>query len=179
MHKITRMFFAGLLFSSLSLLVQADEKKNSGMSNQRLAELIHRIDKTAQGKPGYWVFVIEGREVSVVTDEKADRMRIIVPVAPTEKLDKKRLYRLMQANFDSALDARYSIANDILWAAFIHPLSMLGDEEFLAGVGQTVNLALTYGDSYSSGALVFGGGDSQALQRRELIDRLIHDGLSI
>ena len=178
MQRLTRMFITGLLLG-MSLLAQADESKKQGMSNQHLAELIHRIDKSPQGKPGYWVFVVEGREVSVITDEKADRMRIIVPVAPTEKIEKDMLYRLMQANFDSALDARYSIANNILWAAFIHPLSELGDKEFLLGLGQTVNLALTYGDSYSSGALVFGGGDSEALQRRALIDKLLHDGLAI
>jgi hypothetical protein len=172
------MFLTGLLLC-LSLVIQADEINKQGMNNERLAELIHRIDKSAQGKPGYWVFVVEGREVSVITDERADRMRIIVPVAPTKDINKDRLYRLMQANFDSSLDARYSIANDILWAAFIHPLSDLGDKEFLSGLGQTVNLALTYGESYSSGALVFGGGDSQALQRRELIDKLLRDGLAI
>ena len=82
----------------------------------------------------------------------------------------------MQANFDSALDARYSIAKDIIWGAFIHPLQELKDEEFLSGVGQAVNLALTYGEAYSSGGLIFGGGDSQSLRQRELIDRLLEKG---
>jgi hypothetical protein len=172
------MFLTGLLLC-LSLVIQASEKSKQSMNNQRLAELIQRVDKSAQDKPGYWVFVVEGRKVSVISDEAADRMRIIVPVAPTKDINKDLLYRLMQANFDSAPDARYSIANDILWTAFIHPLSDLGDKEFLSGLGQTVNLALTYGDSYSSGALVFGGGDSQALRRRELIDKLLRDGLAI
>lgn len=178
MQGLTRMFISTILFG-LTFSIQAEEPVKQGMNNQRLAELIARIDKSVQGKPGYWVLVVEGREVTIITDECADRMRIIVPVAPTKKIDKDRLYRLMQANFDSALDARYSIANDILWAAFIHPLSVLGDKEFLSGLGQTVNLALTYGDSYSSGALIFGGGDSQSLQRRQLIEKLLHDGLSI
>lgn len=178
MKRLTRMFITVYLLT-LGFSIQAEETGRQGMNNQRLAKLIHRIDKTAQGKPGYWVFVVEGREVSVITDEKADRMRIIVPVTPTAKLEKDHLYRLMQANFDSALDARYSIANEILWAAFIHPLSELGDKEFLSGLGQTVNLALSYGDSYSSGALVFGGGDSQSLRRRQLIDKLLRDGLAI
>ena len=42
-----------------------------------------------------------------------------------------------------------------------------------------VNLVTTYGTSYSSGLLVFGGGDSQAIQRRELIDELLQKGLAI
>lgn len=180
MKRLTRMYINTFLFTmAFSIPIQAEDAIKSGMNNQHLAELITRIDKSAQGKPGYWVLVIEGREVTVITDEHADRMRIIVPIAPTKKIDKERLYRLMQANFDSALDARYSIANDILWAAFIHPLSELVDKEFLSGLGQTVNLALTYGESYSSGALVFGGGDSQSLQRKKLIEKLLLDGLAI
>ncbi len=31
----------------------------------------------------------------------------------------------MQANFDTALDARYAIAKGALWSTFIHPLSDL------------------------------------------------------
>jgi len=149
---------------------------DEGMSNQRLGKLIQRIDDSAQGQPGFWRFIVEGREVSVITDEKADRMRIIVPIAPAEKISNERLVRMMQANFDSALDSRYSIAKGIVWAAFIHPLRTLDDEEFLSGLGQSVNLALTYGQSYSSGAITFGGGDSQALRRRELIDELLRKG---
>jgi len=39
----------------------------------------------------------------------------------------------MQANFDSALDARYAIAKGKLWSAFIHPLSELNEEQFFSG----------------------------------------------
>ena len=151
----------------------------TSMNNARLHSLIMRIDKTAQGKEGYWKFIIEGREVTVLTDERADRMRIIVPITPSKNLDRDRLHRIMQANFDSALDARYSIAKDILWAAFIHPLSALSDAEFLSGVGQTVNLAVTYGETYSSDALVFKGGDNGAINRRKLIEELLRKGQSI
>lgn len=163
-------FILTVSFSSVSMA--ADEP----MNNQRLEELIKRIDDTAQGKSGFWRFIVEGREVSVITDERANRMRIIVPIAPAKEIANEKLVRMMQANFDSALDARYSIAKDIVWATFLHPLKELGDAQFLSGVGQTVNLALTYGEGYSSGALIFGGGDSQSLQRRELIDRLLDKG---
>jgi len=168
---------AAFTFTMLfSFAVTAHAEPEQGMNNQRLGELIKRIDESAQGTPGFWRFIVEGREVSVITSEEANRMRIIVPIAPATKLSNEKLVRMMQANFDSALDARYSIAKDIVWAAFIHPLRELGDEEFLSGIGQAVNLALTYGDGYSSGALIFGGGDSQSLRRRELIDELLRKG---
>ncbi len=144
------------------------------MDNRRLQTLIDRVATDVEGRPGLWQFTLHGFEATVITDEKADRMRIIVPVATAEDVDAGRLLRLMQANFDSALDARYSIARGVLWSAFIHPLSELSDHQFIDGLAQTVNLAATYGSSYSSGALIFGGGDSAQEQDklyREIIER--------
>lgn len=149
------------------------------MTNQHLDQIIRRLDEGVQGRPGLWRLRIEGVQVTVITDENADRMRILVPVTEVDGLKQGELFRLLQANFDSALDARYAVAKDIVWSAYIHPLGSLGDKEFLSGLGQTVNLALTFRAGYSSGALVFRGGDSEELQRRELIDRLIEEGSAI
>jgi hypothetical protein len=85
---------------------------------------------------------------------------------------------MMQANFDSALDARYAVAQGRLWAVFIHPLSPLERDQFISGIGQTVNVAQTYGSLYTGGAMQFGGGDSVPLQR-QLIDRLLEKGEEI
>lgn len=98
-------------------------------------------------------------------------MRIMIPIGPAEDIPREELLRLMQANFDSALDARYAIANGQLWGTFIHPLSELSDEQFLVGLGQTANVVLSYGTSYSSGLLIFGGGDSAGIQEN-LIEEL-------
>ncbi len=138
--------------------------ESSAMNNQRLQTLIEGIATDIEGNPGYWRFNIENFPVSIITDEKANRMRIIIPIVEVGVMDAEQLTRLMQANFDSALDARYSIAKDILWSTFIHPLSALSDQQFIDGLAQTVNLAATYGSSYSSGALIFRGGDSQGEQ---------------
>ena len=78
----------------------------------------------------------------------------------------------MQANFDSALDARYAIANDILWGTFIHPLTSLDEKGFVSGLAQAVAVADNFGGSFSSGAVVFGGGDSTRLQAQELLELL-------
>jgi len=168
-----------------SYSIAADKEKRTEtqsqtkMNNAYLDKLIRRIDENAKGKPGYWQFKVEKVIVTVITDEKADRMRILVPVSKLEDLDNGILKRLMQANFDSALDARYAIAQSILWSAYIHPLSPLNAKQFIEGIGQVVNLRNTFGGSYSSGALVFGGGDSKAIQRRKLIEKLLNKGLAI
>lgn len=148
------------------------------MNNARLEKFIRVIDENAQGNDGHWQFTVDGITLQVMTDERADRMRIMSPIVKTDELSKEQLLRLMQANFDSALDARYAIANNVVWGTFIHPLSILGDEEFLTGLGQTINIVSTYGSTFSSGVLVFGGGDSAELQK-DLIDRLKALGGSI
>lgn len=153
--------------------------KTTGMNNKRLGELIQKVDKNVRGRAGHWQLTVDNHEILVITDEKADRMRILSPVIQSSELSPKILYRLMQANFDSALDARYSIARDTLWSTFIHPLSSLSDHEFLSGLGQVANLVSSYGGSYSSGALIFQGGDSKDLKPRKLIDELLEKGLEV
>jgi hypothetical protein len=153
---------------------EKQESVEQAMNNQRLQVLIDRVAEDVSGRPGFWEFNLQGYQVKVITDERADRMRIIVPVAKAGDIDSEQMNRLMQANFDSALDARYSIARGVLWSAFIHPLSELSDHQFIDGLAQTVNLAGTFGTSYSSGALIFGGGDSNQEQDRhyrEIIER--------
>jgi len=137
----------------------------------RLRSAISRIDPNAQLLDNGARFRVENVPVTLVFDINADRMRLVAPVANMSDLGPSDLLRLMQANFDSALDARYGLAQDVLWATFIHPLSTLSQDEFGSGLGQTINLVLTYGSSYSSGALVFGGGDSQE-EQRQLIEEL-------
>ncbi|MEL7259304.1 MAG: hypothetical protein AAFN80_15945, partial [Pseudomonadota bacterium] len=95
-----------------------------------------------------------------------------------EKLEDGAFKRMMQANFDSALDGRYAIANDMVWATYIHPLSALEKDQLISGLGQIINLSKSYGTLYSGGAMQFGGGDSGALQR-ELIDELLKKGQEI
>jgi hypothetical protein len=168
-----KFFILTTLLACFSLQSLADKSSNN-MNNQRLEQLIKRIDAKATGSAGNWTLKYEGYEARILTDEKADRMRIIVAVERADKLDKTQLYRLMQANFDTALDTRYSIAKGIIWSAFIHPLSSLTDNEFLSGMAQVINLTSSYGSSYSSGALRFSGGDSETreLNRyRELMNK--------
>ncbi len=119
----------------------------------------------ARQAPNVWEFELEGHSVMVITDEAADRMRIMVPIAPVDQLPPGLERRMLQANFDAVLDARYAIARDTVWSVFIHPLSLLTVEELGSGLAQTITAAATFGGAFTSGALVFGGGDSSSLHR--------------
>ncbi|MGC3939292.1 hypothetical protein ACOTTU_15920 [Roseobacter sp. EG26] len=141
------------------------------MTIQRLAEIILNIDEDAQLRGSAIEFTVQDIPVIVVADPRADRMRAMVPIRSAEGLKAEELMRLMQANFDTALDARYAVAQGRLWGVFIHPLSPLGQDQFLSALAQTVNVARTYGQTYSGGAQVFGGGDSNGIFQ-ELLDEL-------
>ena len=82
----------------------------------------------------------------VITDPRADRMRAMVPIRAAEGLEPEELLRLMQANFDSALDDATRAAQGRLgglrppaFAAAARPVHL--------GIAQTVNVARTYGET--------------------------------
>ena len=143
----------------------ADEAPHDGlaagrMNNERLAALLAHLDPELSGRAGFWTLTLGGTSARVITDETADRMRIIIPVAEVDGLQADEFYRLLQANYESALDARYAIAQGVVWSVFIHPLSPLSEAELLSAIAQTFNAAATYGTTYTSGAFSFGGGDN-------------------
>jgi len=138
----------------------------------KLNTMIRLIDEEAeQLGPNRWVFKVEERSLMVVADATADRMRIITPIIEQEYVDDELFKRMLQANFDSALDARYAVANDMVWGVFIHPLSDLSPRLFLSGSGQVYNVAESFGKTFSSGAILFNGGDSGGLQR-DILEKL-------
>lgn len=138
-----------------------DTSTNSEPMNlERLHELLLRIDPALERDNNVWQFRLRDRLMITVADANADRMRIMSPVIESSQLDETLMFRLLQANFDSALDARYAVANDVLWSVFIHPLSPLDEQQLSSGVYQTFTAATTFGTLFSSGMFIYGGGDS-------------------
>ncbi|MEM7643634.1 MAG: hypothetical protein AAF366_14040 [Pseudomonadota bacterium] len=149
-----------------------------GMTLDRMETLLTALDPDAERAGAAFRLTIEDVPLVVITDPFADRMRAMVPIRSVDGLTEADLLRLMQANFDSAVDARYAVAEGRLWAVFIHPLSPLRDDQLISGVGQVVNTALSYGTLYSSGAGQFGRGDSRGEQQK-LLERLQERGQDI
>ena len=152
----------------------APEAETAEPSAEAIASLdmidaaLKEIDDTIERDGNSWQFRINETQVLVVSDPLAERMRIMVPIIQADSLSTELLARMMQANFDSALDARYAIANGLLWGTYIHPLSNLSKEQFLSGLGQTISIVNTFGTSFSSGTVVFGGGDSQNIIEEQI-----------
>ena len=177
-----RYFIFAILISAGAAWAQdaADEVEDveAPMTLERLAAIVQAIDPEAELAGTAMQLSIQDIPIVIVTDPVADRMRAMVPIRSAEGLSPQELMRLMQANFDTALDARYAVAQGRLWGVYIHPLAALEREQFLSALIQTINVARTYGQTYSGGAFTFGGGDSNQIYR-ELLEELKERGEEI
>ena len=172
---MNRIFVFAFLLWPASLTAQAAEPH---MTLPRMAEIVLALDPEAEATGGGFLLTIDDVPVLIITDTAANRMRAMVPIRAAEGMTANEIQRVMQANFDSALDARYAIAQGRLWGVFLHPFMELEREQLISGLAQTVNVAKTYGTLYTSGAGQFGGGDSGDLQR-QLIEDLLERGQEI
>jgi len=177
---IRAILFAILLAGSAA--AQAVDEAGPGteppMNLPRMSEIVTALDPDAQFNGRGFELTLADVPVLIIVDPVADRMRAMVPIRSADGMTPEEMQRVLQANFDTALDARYALARGRLWATYIHPLSPLKKDQLISGIGQTVNVALTYGTLYSGGAMSFGGGDSQDLQR-QLIEDLLERGQDI
>lgn len=168
----------GILTTLLIVWASLASAQDTPMTLERMGEIVRALDPEAKAAGPAFQMTIDDVPVLIITDPLANRMRAMVPIRSAEGMTTEELERLMQANFDTALDARYAVAQGRLWGVFLHPLAQLERDQFISGLGQVVNVAKTYGTLYSSGEMQFGGGDSAPLQR-QLIDRLLKKGQDI
>jgi len=141
-------------------VAQLKVSSTSKMTVKSLGALISKLNPKLKGKNGRWIFKTKSQTIIVLTDQRANRMRIMSPIVSTSVLDRGRLYRISQANFDSANDARYAIAKGKLWSVYVHPLSSLSAKQFYSALSQVMRLAKNFGTSYSSELFIFQHGDS-------------------
>lgn len=163
---ICAVFIAGC--DTTTAQVQAEPEI---MTAESLTELIKKFDEDAVAKGNGVQFSLQDRDLIFVYDEDADRMRVITPIANAGLADDALLARMLQANYDAVLDARYAVANNLIWSVYLHKLSTVTQDDFLSGVAQVVTAAETFGTSFTSGAMVFGGGDSSDIHS-DLLEKL-------
>ncbi len=152
-------FVSLIAIACLSLHCASDgatrSAESSGMSQEALADLIRAIDPEATGPPGGLEFTHNRVKMACISDPTHGRMRIIAAVRAVSDLSGTQVAAVLEANFRSALDARYGTSQGIVYAAFIHPLAPLSPREVRSAVHQVANLVHTFGSTYSSGELIF------------------------
>jgi len=105
------------------------------------------------------VTILKYKEVDLlmVADPSAGRMRIMAVVDSLNGKDAGHLLTLLEANFHSALDARYAISDGRIYAVFLHDLPSLQASQLSSAVDQVASLVMTYGSAYSSTGMTFQG----------------------
>jgi hypothetical protein len=127
--------------------------------NTILRQEANNVNRTNQQQ---WQFQLQGRSMVMVANEKHNRMRIVTPITQVQELSSDQLFKMMAANYHSALDARYAINQQgVVVAVFLHPLTSLQKPDFRSALQQVANLAETFGTDYSSGELYFNNDNSQ------------------
>ena len=109
--------------------------------------------------------------ILVLTDERADRMRIMMPIRafdPNRVEDLRLALIALHANYDRALDARYAIQDRVLWSVFIHPLGSLTAADLENALNQVQTLRTNTGTTYSSSDLLFGPARAPAIADDEV-----------
>lgn len=155
------------LLSLLVLLAVPTALSAQSMTIGHLDSLLRAHATDVEGRPGFWEFSLGERPVLVITDEGANRMRVFSPIVRDTDLDEEGLRRMLEANFHSALDAKYCLHQGFVISVFTHPLRELTDAQFIDALFQVVTLAETYGSTYQSTDLIFGGEPGQDEQLEE------------
>lgn len=156
---------AYILLTFAAILLQGDAYGQK-MNNVSLGKILDSVTDSLEGREGMWQIMYSDRMMLVITDEQHDRMRIISPIDIMDHVSDADIEDAMTANFHSVLDVRYAISEEILWAAFIHPLKALSEEQVRDALLQVYRAAETFGSTFSSTELVFPGSDGSGKGRR-------------
>lgn len=131
------------------------------MNNETMGRIITKKSTEVEGRLGNWQLIYGQRLLYVITDESANRMRIFTPILEEEKLEEGQLKKMLEANFHSALDAKYSLYEGLVISVYTHPLKELQSDQFIDAMQQVVSLADTFGGSYSSTTVIFNPGSEE------------------
>lgn len=136
--------------ATLAFVLASHTAAAEPMTVPQLEELIQSAAELQQRQGNLLYFRYGEVNMILVQDTSADRMRIMAPVGTLDGLGLSELRTLMEANFHTALDARYAVSNGRVYALFLHPLSSLTETETVAAMDQVAGLVLTYGRGFSS-----------------------------
>jgi len=140
-----------ILLSSLTI------NRANAMTQDEMEKAVTDVVKVVENKKGYVVFDYKNVRMALISDVKHDRMRFIAPITRYSELTLEQLHKAMDSNFHKSLDARYAESKDVLYSAYIHPMSPLSKTVLIDALDQVATLALTFGTSYTSGVLSYGG----------------------
>ena len=146
MKKLLPLCF---LFISMMSMAQDMDFKKLKLILAKEAVIVQEVGNAVE-------YELNDLKIYLITDENANRMRLMAGVIESVKLSKEDLDILMEANYDRALDAKYAISDNILWAVYVHPLRELNDKQVIDALYQVFALVKNFGTTYASTDMIFG-----------------------
>ncbi len=145
------------------------------MTNERMGKIFESVADSIQGSNGQWQFKIKDTYFVAITDANHNRMRIISPITEAKRLTEDLKSAALVANFHTALDVKYAIADDLLWSVFIHPLKELTEAQVRDAVKQVYGANITFGTTFSSTDLIFPGsqGDKKKEEKKKKGEKIL------
>lgn len=137
------------------------------MTNEKLQEIYTSVSDSIQGQTGTWQFHVKDVTMVSITDISHNRMRIISPIVEVASLKEDLLKAALMANFHTALDVKYAIADGILWSIFVHPLKELSEDQVRDALSQVYYANVNFGSTYASTSLVFPGSENKGGEKKK------------
>ncbi|CAL2085770.1 hypothetical protein [Tenacibaculum sp. 190524A05c] len=147
------------------------------MTPTKLGEMLEAISDSIISTKTQWRFIIKNTPFITIADSTHNRMRIMSPIADSNKLNEELKTASLMANFHTALDVKYAISDNVLWSVYIHPLKELTEDQLLDAVSQVYYAKVNFGTTFSSTSLVFPGKkpkrkEEQPKKSKQLIDKM-------
>jgi hypothetical protein len=144
-----KIFFSFLFISAISFSQQ--------MTVEKLNTIISLEADSLKVTGNSWRFKYKDRLLICIADKKANRMRIISPIAERKQLTDELILNSLVANFHTALDVKYALSDEILWSVFTHPLKELSKHQVEDAISQVYYANKTFGTIFTSTTLNFPG----------------------
>jgi len=126
------------------------------MNNKKIAKALSKVTHEVEGESGNWQVLYNDFPLFILTDESSNRMRIFTPIIEELELKVGQMKKMLEANFHSALDAKYSLYEGFVIGIYTHPLQELDEIQMVDAMKQVVNLSKNFGTSYTSTDMMFG-----------------------
>jgi len=164
MKKYTLLIILGLSFHFTV--------SGQNMTLTKLGEVFERASDSIVSQKSQWRFIIKEIPFIAIADSTHNRMRIISPIADSNRLTEELKDASLMANFHTALDVKYAISDNVLWSVFIHPLKELSEDQVFDAISQVFYAHANFGTTFSSTSLVFPGNKAKKKTKEKVKKRI-------
>jgi len=161
-----RIFNVILLSILIGFFAVGSLSAQDKMSNKKLEKTLKKFTDEIEGESGNWQVLYKDFPLFVLTDESSNRMRIFTPILEEHELKVGQMKKMLEANFHSALDAKYSLYEGFVIGIYTHPLVELNEKQMMDAMQQVVNLSKNFGTSYTSTEVIFGQSAQSAAPKK-------------